>query len=230
MPSAAISCRRSPLPRRMWAGSRFAFDGEPLAHRRDDQARLEDQVGRTQDRLDRLDGVRHRRAHRVRRARHLVRRGARHRLSRGGQARREAARAQARARPTPPGRRKIVADPVLLFRFSALTFNGHRIHYDQPYVTGTEGYPGLIVHGPLLGMLQIELARRSNPGEVRRRVSSSARCRRSLPAPPSRCGAPRSRRFGHDLDRQCQGRSCPAGKGHLPMNRYEIGVDSPRRF
>ena len=59
-------------------------------------------------------------------------------------------------------------DPVLLFRFSALTFNGHRIHYDQPYVTGTEGYPGLIVHGPLLGMLQIELARRSNPDKVAR--------------------------------------------------------------
>ncbi len=53
---------------------------------------------------------------------------------------------------------------MLLFRYSALTFNGHRIHYDQPYVTGTEGYPGLIVHGPLLGTLQIELARRSNPG------------------------------------------------------------------
>ena len=52
---------------------------------------------------------------------------------------------------------------MLLFRFSALTFNGHRIHYDQPYVTGTEGYPGLIVHGPMMGMVQIELARRSNP-------------------------------------------------------------------
>ena len=57
----------------------------------------------------------------------------------------------------------IAADPVLLFRFSALTFNGHRIHYDFPYVTGTEGYPGLIVHGPLMGLLQMELARRSNP-------------------------------------------------------------------
>src|SRR5262249_61025416 len=55
--------------------------------------------------------------------------------------------------------RSIVPTPVLLFRFSALTFNGHRIHYDQPYVTGVEGYPGLIVHGPLLGLLQIELAR-----------------------------------------------------------------------
>ena len=64
--------------------------------------------------------------------------------------------------------RKIVADPVLLFRFSALTFNGHRIHYDQPYVTGTEGYPGLIVHGPLLGLLQMELARRSNRDKIPR--------------------------------------------------------------
>jgi hydroxyacyl-ACP dehydratase HTD2-like protein with hotdog domain len=42
-----------------------------------------------------------------------------------------------------------MADPVLLFRYSALTGNGHRIHYDQPYVTGVEGYPGLVVHGPL---------------------------------------------------------------------------------
>src|SRR6185437_3590598 len=62
--------------------------------------------------------------------------------------------------------RTVDPDPVLLFRYSALTFNGHRIHYDQPYVTGTEGYPGLIVHGPLMGMLQMELARRSNTGKV----------------------------------------------------------------
>jgi 3-methylfumaryl-CoA hydratase len=60
----------------------------------------------------------------------------------------------------------IVPDPVLLFRFSALTFNGHRIHYDQPYVTGVEGYPGLIVHGPLMGLLQIELARRATPDRI----------------------------------------------------------------
>ena len=59
-----------------------------------------------------------------------------------------------------------MADPVLLFRFSALTFNGHRIHYDQPYVTDVEGYPGLIVHGPLMGLLQIELARRAKPGKI----------------------------------------------------------------
>jgi 3-methylfumaryl-CoA hydratase len=44
-------------------------------------------------------------------------------------------------------------DPVLLFRFSALTFNGHRIHYDHPYTTRVEGYPGLVVHGPLSALL-----------------------------------------------------------------------------
>ena len=44
-------------------------------------------------------------------------------------------------------------DPVLLFRYSALTFNGHRIHYDHPFCTETEGYDGLVVHGPLLATL-----------------------------------------------------------------------------
>ncbi len=45
------------------------------------------------------------------------------------------------------------ADVVTLFRFSALTFNGHRIHYDRAYATGVEGYPGVVVHGPLLALL-----------------------------------------------------------------------------
>jgi hydroxyacyl-ACP dehydratase HTD2-like protein with hotdog domain len=44
-------------------------------------------------------------------------------------------------------------DPVVLFRFSAVTWNAHRIHYDREYATGTEGYPGLVVHGPLLAVL-----------------------------------------------------------------------------
>ncbi|MBV8850711.1 MAG: MaoC family dehydratase N-terminal domain-containing protein [Methylobacteriaceae bacterium] len=51
-----------------------------------------------------------------------------------------------------------VADAVMLFRYSALTFNGHRIHYDRQYVTEVEGYPGLIVHGPLQATLLIEYA------------------------------------------------------------------------
>ena len=58
----------------------------------------------------------------------------------------------------------IVPDPVLLFRYSALTFNGHRIHYDRSYVTEVEGYPGLIVHGPLIATLLIGLAVRELPG------------------------------------------------------------------
>lgn len=54
--------------------------------------------------------------------------------------------------------RTIVADPVLLFRYSALTFNGHRIHYDRDYATGEEGYPGLVVHGPLQATILLALA------------------------------------------------------------------------
>ena len=55
------------------------------------------------------------------------------------------------APPAPPGttHREVVPDPVLLFRYSALTGNGHRIHYDMDYVRHEEGYPGLVVHGPL---------------------------------------------------------------------------------
>ena len=59
--------------------------------------------------------------------------------------------------------RTIVADAVLLFRYSALTFNGHRIHYDRRYVTEVEGYPGLIVHGPLIATLLLDLLRRERP-------------------------------------------------------------------
>ena len=60
--------------------------------------------------------------------------------------------------------REVVPDDVLLFRYSALTFNGHRIHYDRRYVTEVEGYPGLIVHGPLIATLLADLLRRNMPG------------------------------------------------------------------
>ncbi|MCF8480958.1 MAG: MaoC family dehydratase N-terminal domain-containing protein [Rhodospirillum sp.] len=62
--------------------------------------------------------------------------------------------------PAPPGdnRRVIDLSPVLLFRYSALTFNGHRIHYDAPYASGEEGYPGLVVHGPLQATLLAQYA------------------------------------------------------------------------
>jgi 3-methylfumaryl-CoA hydratase len=59
--------------------------------------------------------------------------------------------------------KKWVPDDVLLFRYSALTFNGHRIHYDRRYVTQVEGYPGLIVHGPLIATLLVDLLRWQRP-------------------------------------------------------------------
>lgn len=62
--------------------------------------------------------------------------------------------------------RTIVPDDVLLFRYSALTFNGHRIHYDRRYATEVEAYPGLIVHGPLIATLLLDLLRRNLPGAV----------------------------------------------------------------
>jgi 3-methylfumaryl-CoA hydratase len=64
-------------------------------------------------------------------------------------------------------RRQIDPDPVLLFRYSALTFNSHRIHYDRSYATGVEGYPGLVVHGPLVATLLLhELIARHPEADV----------------------------------------------------------------
>jgi 3-methylfumaryl-CoA hydratase len=70
--------------------------------------------------------------------------------------------------------RRIVPDDVLLFRYSALTFNGHRIHYDRKYVTEVEGYPGLIVHGPLIATLLMDLLRRHQPDARVRRFEFKA--------------------------------------------------------
>jgi 3-methylfumaryl-CoA hydratase len=67
-----------------------------------------------------------------------------------------------------------VADPKLLFRFSAVTANAHRIHYDHPYATEVEGYPDLVVHGPLTAMLLAELAR-TRRGQDAREISYRAR-------------------------------------------------------
>ena len=70
--------------------------------------------------------------------------------------------------PAPPPaaqhRESHMADPVLLFRYSALTFNGHRIHYDRNYVTKVEGYPGLIFHGPMQAAFLVEFAAKLHGG------------------------------------------------------------------
>ncbi|MGS1105493.1 FAS1-like dehydratase domain-containing protein [Achromobacter anxifer] len=65
--------------------------------------------------------------------------------------------------PQAQWRDTVEPSPVLLFRYSAVTFNGHRIHYDHPYVTGTEGYPGLVVHGPLIATEMVAAFTRAHP-------------------------------------------------------------------
>ena len=82
--------------------------------------------------------------------------------------------APAKAPPPPPvakHRESHMADPVLLFRYSALTFNGHRIHYDRDYVTKVEGYPGLVFHGPLQAALIVEFAAKLHGGAAPKKLS-----------------------------------------------------------
>jgi 3-methylfumaryl-CoA hydratase len=65
--------------------------------------------------------------------------------------------------PSPTQVRRIVADSVVLFRYSALTFNAHRIHYDRDYATSAEGYPGLVIHGPLIATMLMDHFLRFRP-------------------------------------------------------------------
>jgi 3-methylfumaryl-CoA hydratase len=148
-----------PLPRRMFAGARLAFHrplrvGETVT-RRTEIGSVEVKEGRSgtlvflllKHRLSGAEGLALEEEH------DIVYRGV-------------AGAAVAKAEPAPAGtqwRREIRPDPVLLFRYSALTFNGHRIHYDRPYVTEVEHYPGLIVHGPLIATLLVDLVRRELP-------------------------------------------------------------------
>ena len=153
-----------PLPRRMWAGSQFEFRS-PI--------RVGDQVARTST----IDDVTTKEG----RTGKLVFVKVRHEVRCNGAAEpalvefhdivyREAKwpgdvePPPQRATEGAPWQREIVPDDVLLFRYSALTFNGHRIHYDRRYVTEVEGYPGLIVHGPLIATLLLDLLRREMPG------------------------------------------------------------------
>ena len=74
-----------------------------------------------------------------------------------------------------PWQRTITAGPVALFRFSALTGNPHRIHYDRPYTMEVEGYPGLVVHGPFTQTCLINFVRDNNPERTIRTFSLRAR-------------------------------------------------------
>jgi 3-methylfumaryl-CoA hydratase len=150
-----------PLPRRMWAGGRLQFH-QPL------------RVGDAVTRVSRIADV----SHKEGRTGSLVFVLVRHEISNADAlALTEEHDIVYRDNPRPDDPapkpqaapadhtwiREIHPDDVLLFRYSALTFNGHRIHYDRRYVTETEGYPGLIVHGPLIATLLVDLLRRNLP-------------------------------------------------------------------
>ena len=163
-----------PLPGRMWAGGRLRFHG-PLA--------LGDRAKRTStiERIVPKEGrsgplvfvtVRHEIAGpeglAVEEEQDIVYRGG---SPEGGAAKSGARGAGAGGWERPEGAETVdrfVADEVTLFRFSALTFNGHRIHYDHPYATGAEGYPGLVVHGPLLALLLLDAGARLRGRPLRR--------------------------------------------------------------
>jgi 3-methylfumaryl-CoA hydratase len=83
----------------------------------------------------------------------------------------------------------VTPDPVMLFRYSALTFNGHRIHYDQPYVTREEGYPGLVMNGGLTTLLVFELARSHASTPIRHIASRNVRAL-YVNRPITICGEP----------------------------------------
>jgi 3-methylfumaryl-CoA hydratase len=148
-----------PLPRRMWAGSRLTFL-RPL------------RIGDIIVRASTIGDVSHKQG----RSGELVFVLARHAVSdAAGVALTEEHDIVYRGLPSPGAAapqaapsdhswiREIHADAVMLFRYSALTFNGHRIHYDRKYVTEVEGYPGLVIHGPLIATLLMDLLRRNLP-------------------------------------------------------------------
>lgn len=153
-----------PLPRRMWAGSRITFQ-HPL--------RMGDPV----ERISRVVNV----ECKAGRSGNLIFVAVRHEISNpAGIAIIEEQDIVYRDMPTPGAaqatpvvapvdstwERIIRPDDVLLFRYSALTLNTHRIHYSRDYVTEVEGYPGLVVHGPLIATLLLDLLRRHKPDAV----------------------------------------------------------------
>jgi 3-methylfumaryl-CoA hydratase len=152
-----------PLPRRMWAGGELQFI-EPL------------RVGDEMTRSSRISDVTMKSGstgvlcfvsveHEITTPRGTAIRERQDIVYRDMSAPQAAAPAKA---PSPPPvakhRESHIADPVLLFRYSALTFNGHRIHYDRDYVTRVEGYPGLIFHGPMQAAFIVELAAKLHDG------------------------------------------------------------------
>jgi len=150
-----------PLPRRMWAGSRFEFKHSL-------------RIGETYRRTSTIQDVQHK----VGRSGELVFVTIRYEIAneagvalteeqdlvyREDAKPGESSRAPQIAPRDAQWQRTVHPSEVLLFRYSALTFNAHRIHYDRKFAGETEGYPGLVVHGPLIATLLLDLLRRHRP-------------------------------------------------------------------
>ncbi len=155
-----------PLPRRMWAGGRLSFLlplrlGEQMS-KRSEVIDVQHKSGKSgelvfvtvQHRIFNADGVLA-----LEEEQDLVYRDA-------PTASITAAAPPVEHRPA-IWQRELRPDPVLLFRYSALSFNSHRIHYDLPYATEVEGYPGLVVHGPLIATLLLDHLRRHSEQPLR---------------------------------------------------------------
>lgn len=156
-----------PLPRRMWAGSRLTFHRAPRVGehmvQRSEIIDVTPKSGKSGQlvfvvvrHVTSVEGVTA-----IEEEQDIVYREAPQASS---------APAKATAKPAPKDAewsRTVEPDPVLLFRYSALTFNAHRIHYDLAHCA-EEGYPNLVVHGPLLATLLLDLCRRARPeAEIR---------------------------------------------------------------
>lgn len=154
------------LPRRMWAGSRITFHAplplETDVMRRSTIENVEEKAGRS----GRLVFVTVR--HEIFASGEPVLTDCHDLVFREAPGKEPAA--PPRGEPAPAAgismSRAVTPDPVMLFRYSALTFNGHRIHYDHDYVRNVEGYPGLVVHGPLTATLLLDLYSRHRPDAV----------------------------------------------------------------
>jgi 3-methylfumaryl-CoA hydratase len=177
-----------PLPRRMWAGGRLAFN-RPLL------------VGRSYTRTSRILDVRQRKGrtgllvfvvvrHEIGNAEELALIEEQDIVYRDHPKTRDSVPALQAAPSDAKWKQIVQPDDVLLFRYSALTFNAHRIHYDYRYATHVEGYPGLVVHGPLIATLLLDLVRHEMPLANVRQFAFRAVSALFDTAPFSVCGKP----------------------------------------
>jgi 3-methylfumaryl-CoA hydratase len=163
------------LPRRMWAGGRVDFLSPiPLGAEMTRRSTIIDIVDKSgSSRPMTFVVVRHEISLQgrlaVREEQDIVYRGA------SGQGAPAAADGDSASAERYDFRRCVAPGPVELFRYSALTFNGHRIHYDRDYATGAEGYPGLVVHGPLIATMLVDTLLRWKPGTKLTRFTFRAR-------------------------------------------------------